>query len=99
MKIGHESHSKSDAAAKSEAAAASAQVNDEMHKDMSIAFTGDADVDFMKRMIPHLGAIDMARVLLKYGKDTETRKRAQDIIDAEEKDIAFMKEGLARRAK
>ncbi len=100
IKTSHESHSKSDAAAKSEAAAAFAQVNDKMHKDMSIAFTGDADVDFMKSMIPHhQGAIDMARVLLKYEKDPETRKLAQDIIAAQEKEIAFMKEWLAKRAK
>eukprot|EP01035_Chromulina_nebulosa_P040156 gene40155-54291_t len=36
--------------------------NTKMHKDMDIAFTGDADADFVRGMIPHhQGAIDMAR--------------------------------------
>jgi uncharacterized protein (DUF305 family) len=92
----HEMGSK--AAPKSEAAAAFADVNSKMHKDMTIEFTGDADVDFMKGMIPHhQGAIDMAQVLLKYGKDAETRKLAEEIIAAQETEIAFMKAWLAKR--
>lgn len=83
---------------KSESAAAFAEVNAKMHKDMTIEFTGDADVDFMKGMIPHhQGAIDMAQVLLKYGKDADTRKLAEEIIAAQEKEIAFMKAWLAKR--
>jgi uncharacterized protein (DUF305 family) len=71
-----------------------------MHKDMNITFTGDADVDFLAGMIPHhQGAIDMAQVLLKYGKDPETRKLAEEIIAAQEKEIAFMKDWLAKRGK
>lgn len=85
---------------KSEAAAAFEAVNAKMHQDMSIAMTGDADVDFMKGMIPHhQGAIDMANVVLKYGKDPETRKLAEDIIKAQQTEIAFMKEWLARHQK
>jgi uncharacterized protein (DUF305 family) len=101
MKGMHEMHGNmSDGAPKSEAAAAFAEVNAKMHKDMSITFTGDADVDFMAGMIPHhQGAIDMAQVVLKYGKDPETRKLAEEIIAAQEKEIAFMKGWLAKRAK
>lgn len=85
---------------KSEAAAAFADVNAKMHKDMSMQMTGDADVDFMKGMIPHhQGAIDMANVLLKYGKDPVTRKLAEDIIKAQESEIAMMKDWLAKRQK
>jgi uncharacterized protein (DUF305 family) len=84
----------------SDSAAAFAEVNAKMHQDMRIKFTGDADVDFMAGMIPHhQGAIDMAQVLLKHGKDPETRKLAEEIIAAQEKEIAFMKDWLAKRAK
>lgn len=30
-----------------------AEANDRMHKDMVMNFTGDADVDFLRGMIPH----------------------------------------------
>lgn len=72
--------------------------NDKMHKDMDIKFSGDADVDFFKGMIPHhQGAIDMAKVVLAHGKDPETKKLAEEIIAAQEKEIAFMREWLKKR--
>lgn len=73
------------------------QANDKMHKDMAIRFTGDADKDFAAGMIPHhQGAIDMAKVVLQHGKDPETRQLAQDIIAAQEKEIAQLKAILQR---
>jgi uncharacterized protein (DUF305 family) len=72
--------------------------NDKMHKDMDIKFSGDADIDFFKGMIPHhQGAIDMAKVVLQHGKDPETKKLAEEIIAAQEKEIAFMRDWLKKR--
>lgn len=86
--------------ASSESSAAFAAVNAQMHKSMSIEFTGDADVDFVRGMIPHhQGAIDMAKIVLKFGKDPETRKLAEGIIAAQEKEIAEMNAWLAKRGK
>jgi uncharacterized protein (DUF305 family) len=84
----------------SESSKAFAEVNNEMHKDMTIEFTGNPDVDFAQGMIPHhQGAIGMANVVLKYGKDPEMRKLAEDIIKAQETEIAFMKGWLAKQPK
>jgi uncharacterized protein (DUF305 family) len=66
-----------------------------MHRDMAITYTGDADVDFVKGMIPHhQAAIDMARIELQYGKDEQTRKLAEAIIKAQEAEIADMQAWL-----
>jgi uncharacterized protein (DUF305 family) len=76
------------------------QADLDMMRNMHVPFTGDADVDFRARMIPHhQGAIDMARVAIQYAKDPETKKLAQKIIDDQEKEIAEMREWLKKRGK
>ena len=71
-----------------------------MDEGMGITYSGDADKDFVAGMIPHhQGAIDMARVELQYGKDPQLRKLAQDIIKAQQTEIAFMKSWQARHEK
>jgi len=71
----------------------------EMHGPMMDGvMADDPDVAFVRGMIPHhQGAIDMARVVLKHGKDPETRKLAGEIIKAQEKEIAFMRDWLKKK--
>lgn len=74
------------------------KANQKMHDGVTMTFTGDADVDFVTGMIPHhQGAIDMAKVQLKYGKDPEIRKLAEDIVRAQEDEINLMNAWLANR--
>jgi uncharacterized protein (DUF305 family) len=72
-------------------------VNMKMHGAMDIAFTGNADVDFVKGMIPHhAGAVDMAKVVIAFGKDPEVKKLAESIIKAQETEIAQMQDWLKK---
>ena len=62
-----------------------------MHHGMQMSYTGNADVDFVKLMIPHhQGAIDMAKVVVAFGKDPEVRKLAEAMIRAQEAEVTAM---------
>ncbi len=70
---------------------------DAMMGAMPMESAGSVDADFLLMMIPHhQSAIDMARVQLEDGQDEETRALAQEIIDAQEAEIAEMRAMLER---
>lgn len=69
---------------------------DKMHKPMMKGIMSpDPDLAFIKGMLPHHeGAVNMAKVELKYGKDIQLKKLAQEIIDHQDNEIKFMKNWL-----
>ncbi|MEJ6785406.1 CopM family metallochaperone [Aminobacter sp. Piv2-1] len=69
---------------------------DKMHETMtSMEYSGNADVDFARSMIPHhQAAIDMAKVQLENGKNPEMRKLAEEVIAAQEAEIKRMEAWL-----
>jgi uncharacterized protein (DUF305 family) len=76
------------------------EVDMKMMRAMDKPFTGMPDVDFVRGMIPHhQGAIDMAKVQLKHGKDPELRKMAERIIADQEREIAEMQTWLKKNQK
>lgn len=73
-----------------------AAVMDVMHRDMAVAPSGDADVDFARGMIPHhVGAVAMAQVELRHGRDPEMRRLARRIVASQEPEIMEMRRWLA----
>ena len=74
---------------------------DTMHKDMDQGMqANDIDVAFICGMLPHhQGAIDMAKAELQYGDDPWAKQLAQAIIEAQTKEIAEMKDWLAKQPK
>ena len=63
-----------------------------MHAGMQIRPQGDIDEDFAAIMIPHHeGAIDMAALELRYGRNERLRRIAQAIIVGQQQEIAAMR--------
>jgi Domain of unknown function (DUF305) len=70
-----------------------------MMNGMAIKPTGDIDRDFVAMMNPHhQGAIDMAVSELRYGKNEQLRRIAQEIIVDQMQEIAAMKLAIGEPA-
>jgi len=95
---GHSGHAPAAGNTDNAAVRAYREANDRMHQGMAIAFTGDADVDFAMGMIPHHeGAIDMARIVLKYGSDPDIRQLAEEVVATQEAEIQILRDWLRQR--
>ena len=73
---------------------------DQMNREMEAGGTAtDLDVAFVCSMIPHhRGAIDMAKAELQFGDDPWARAMAEQVIAAQEKEIADMLAWLDEQA-
>jgi uncharacterized protein (DUF305 family) len=59
---------------------------------MAVKPTGDVDVDFVATMVPHhQGAVDMALAVLRYGRNPQIRRLAQEIIVTQQQEIVAMR--------
>ena len=71
------------------------QAMERMHRDMSIVPSDNPDRDFAAMMIPHhQGAVDMAKLELRFGKNPVLRRLAQGIIVEQLQEIEVMKREL-----
>ena len=72
-------------------------VMDKMMNAMMVAPSGDVDTDFVNMMEPHhQGAIDMAVLELRFGKNEQLRRIAQEIIVDQQQEIIAMRLVLHR---
>jgi hypothetical protein len=64
---------------------------------MAVKPSGDVDRDFVATMVPHhQGAIDMAQAELRYGRNEQLRRLAQEIIVDQTQEIAGMRLALGQ---
>jgi len=64
---------------------------------MDIKPSGDVDADFVAMMVPHhQGAIDMAQAQLRYGRNEQLRRLAQEIIVTQQQEIVAMRLALGQ---
>ena len=62
-----------------------------MHAGMHLSYTGDPDRDFAAMMVPHhQGAVDMAVLELRFGRNERLRRLAHEIIVEQREEIAVM---------
>jgi len=64
---------------------------------MMVAPSGNVDADFVTMMLPHhQGAIDMGVAELRYGKNEQLKRIAQEIIVDQQQEIAAMRLALGQ---
>jgi uncharacterized protein (DUF305 family) len=77
---------------------ASATAMQAMMSSMQANPSGDVDRDFVAQMIPHhQGAIDMAAAMLRYGRNEQLRRLAQEIIVTQRQEIEAMRQAIDAR--
>ena len=95
LAFAHEAHSPAQHAATADESAFLAENEAAMNRMMSAMEAkpaGDIDRDFVAMMAPHhQGAIDMAVLELRYGKNEQLRRLAQEIIVSQTQEIVAMK--------
>ena len=100
--LAHDAHSPAQPAAAVDEAPFLKENDDAMTKmmnDMAIKPSGDIDRDFVAMMSPHhQGAIDMAISELRYGKNEQLRRIAQEIIVDQMQEIAAMRLAIGEPA-
>ena len=70
-----------------------------MMTDMEVKPSGNIDRDFADMMVPHhQGAIDMAVAELRYGRNEQMRRIAQEIVVEQQQEIAAMRLALGEPA-
>ncbi len=68
-----------------------------MMHNMKRPYSGNPDVDFRRKMIPHhQGAIDTAKVALQHAKDPETKRMAHEDHHDQQKEMAEMQDWLKK---
>jgi Domain of unknown function (DUF305) len=99
--LAHEAHPNPQPPATSDEAAfmkENGAAMDKMMAAMDVKPSGDIDRDFVAMMAPHhQGAIDMAVIELRYGKNETLRRLAQEIIVDQMQEIDAMKLAIGEK--
>ncbi len=70
----------------------------ETHRSLALPYTNDADKDFTTVLEAHdKGALTIADIVVKYGKDPEMRRLAEAVIESRKHEIALMQAWRAKQ--
>jgi Domain of unknown function (DUF305) len=69
-----------------------------MHARLGFFYTGRADIDFARTLIPHQqAAMEMARVVRGFGEDADMKKLAEDILKSSEANALALQAWLKKK--